>query len=296
MSKKLMILFIVFGLIFGGCSSTDSKQSGLPFIGSGSSTSASSDSGILIDFSDSNFEPQKDNEFSLVMNMKNYQVHAVDVRIRPTGFDWNYLKSGLEREFTVSMAAATQTGPALNAKYLEGIKLSDFTGDYNWNPVFKYCYNAATTFREQVCVPNKLNQCDATVEKSSYSNGPLNVKVDSVYPVGEDSLGIEFTVTNTNSGVVVNECFQDENKNEFGNKLTTEPIVKLGTEIGTCTSTSSSNGYMMNQNKLTFKCSFKRSGDVSDSYASQVTVDFDYNYAQKVKKQIVIRDLTDNYR
>lgn len=294
MNKTLIILLLAFGLLFSGCStSTSGQQSGLSIGGGGSKSTSSS--GVTINFDDSNFEPQKDNEFSLIMNMKNYQNHAVDVRIKPTGFEWGYLKSGLQKEFTVSLSAATQSGPALNAQYLEGIKLSDFTGDYQWNPVFKYCYSAKTTHREQVCVPNKLNQCDATVDKSSFSNGPLSVSVGAPFPIGEKKLGIEFTVSNSNNGVVVNECFQDENKNEFGNKLTTDPVVKMGTQEGVCKSTSSSNGYMINQNKLSFRCEFERSEGSEDAYASQVTVDFDYNYAQKVQKNIVIRDLEQNY-
>jgi opacity protein-like surface antigen len=277
-------------LLLSGCSSdNDAKNSGILGFG-GSSSSSSSGSGVLIKFQELNFKPQKDNEFSLVMNLENNLLLDVDVKIRPSGFDWNYVTSGLEREFTLQLSKATSNGPNKNAHYIEGIKLSGFTGDYNWNPTFKYCYGAQTQFREQVCIPNKLNSCDADITADKFSNGLLSTTVESIYPISEDKIGIEFEVSNSNNGVVVNECFQDENKNDFGNKIS-EPVVKLGTTLGTCVATSTSNGFSINQNKLSFKCEFTRSGDPSASYASQVTVDFGYTYSQSTKNQITIIDL-----
>ena len=44
---------------------------------------------------------------------------------------------------------------------------------------------------------------------------------------------------------------------------------------------------------MSFKCEFERSGEPSESYASQVTVDFGYLYSQSVKNQITIVDLED---
>ena len=270
-TKIISSVLLASALLLSGCTSdTGAKESG--FLGGGSSSSSSSGSGVSIEFQELNFKPQKDNEFSLVMNLENNLLHDVDVLIRPSGFDWNYLSSGLEKEFSLKLSKATNNGPNKNAHYIEGIKLSGFTGDYNWNPTFKYCYDAKTQFREQICVPNKLNSCDADVKSDKFSNGLLSTTVSSIYPIAEDKIGVEFEVSNSNNGVVVNECFQDENKNDFGNKIS-EPVVKLGTTVGDCIATSTSNGFSINQNKLTFKCEFTRSGDASESYASQVTVD-----------------------
>jgi opacity protein-like surface antigen len=277
-------------LLLSGCSSdSDTKESGILGLGS-SSSSSSSVTGVSINFQELNFKPQKDNEFSLVMNLENNLLHDVDVKIRPSGFDWNYVTSGLEKEFTLQLSKATSNGPNKNAHYIEGIKLSGFTGDYNWNPIFKYCYDAQTQFREQVCVPNKLNSCDADIISDKFSNGLLSTTVEAIYPIAEDKVGIEFEVSNNNNGVVVNDCFQDENRNDFGNKIS-DPVVKLGTTLGTCVATSTSNGFSINQNKLTFKCEFVRSGGPSESYASQVTVDFGYKYSQSTNNQITIVDL-----
>jgi hypothetical protein len=288
-TKIIGSILIASALLLSGCTSdTDAKESG--FLGSGSSSSGSSGSGVSIEFQELNFKPQKDNEFSLVMNLENNLLHDVDVLIRPSGFDWNYLQQGLEKEFSLSLNKATANGANKNAHYIEGIKLSGFTGDYNWNPTFKYCYQAQSQFREQVCIPNKLNSCDADVTSDKFSNGLLTTTVSSIYPIAEDKIGVEFEVSNSNNGVVVNECFQDENKNDFGNKIS-EPIVKLGTTLGECVATSTSNGFSINQNKLTFKCEFVRSGDSSESYASQITVDFGYKYSQSTKNQITIVDL-----
>lgn len=286
----LTVFLIALTLILSGCSSdSGAKQSGILGIG-GSSSSSSSSGGVSINFEELSFSPQKDNEFSLVMNLQNSLLHDVDVKIRPTGFDWDYLVSGLQKEFTLSLSKATSTGVNQNAHYVEGIKLSGFTGDYNWNPTFKYCYPVKNQFREQVCVPNRLNTCDADIVADKFSNGLLTTTIKTIYPISDEKIGIEFEVSNGNNGVVVNECFQDENKNSFGNKIS-DPVVKLGTKLGTCFATSTSNGFSLNKNKLTFKCEFERSGDSSEYYASQVTVNYGYLYAQSTKNQITIVDL-----
>jgi opacity protein-like surface antigen len=289
-TKIISTILFSSALLLSGCSlDSGAKESGILGIG-GSSSSSSSGTGVSIKFQELNFKPQKDNEFSLVINLENNLLHDVDVTIRPSGFDWNYVTSGLEKEFNLQLSKATSNGPNKNAHYIEGIKLSGFTGDYNWNPTFKYCYDAQTQFREQVCIPNKLNSCDADIAADKFSNGLLSTTVESIYPISEDKIGIEFEVSNPNDGVVVNDCFQDENKNDFGNKIS-DPVVKLGTTLGTCVATSTSNGFSINQNKLTFKCEFVRSGDASESYASQVTVDFGYKYSQSTNNQITIVDL-----
>lgn len=292
-SKKSLFVTLILAvtLILSGCTSdSGAQQSGILGIGGSSSSTSSSGSGVTINFQDLSFKPQKDNEFSMVMDLKNYQLHDVDVKVRPSGFDWNYLDSGLEKEFTLSLSKGTNDAPNQNAHYIEGIKLSGFTGDYNWNPTFKYCYNAKSTYREQVCIPDKLNGCNADIKSDKFENGLLSTKVSSIYPISSDKIGVEFQISNSGKGVVVNECFQDENKNDFGNKIT-DPVVKLGTTVGTCSPTSTSSGFALNQNKLQFKCEFDRSGDASESYASQVTVDYEYLYSQSVKNQITIVDL-----
>lgn len=290
----LTTIILAFALLLSGCGDTgsDIKNSGL--FGDGSSTSStSSGDGVTIDLENLNFEPQKGNEFSIILNLKNYLLHDVNVQVKPTGFDWNYLKSGLQKEFSLKLSKATAENPNQNAHYIEGIKLDGFTGNYIWNPTFKYCYTAKSTFREQICIPNKLNNCDATVSSSKFENGPLSSKITSIYPISDSEIGVEIDVSNSNSGVVVNDCFQDENKNQFGNKINT-PVVKLGTQTGSCAATSSSNGFSLNQNKLSMKCKFKRSGDGSESYASQITVDYDYKYQQSTKSKITIVDLEQN--
>ena len=64
----LTVFLIALTLILSGCSSdSGAKQSGILGIG-GSSSSSSSSGGVSINFEELSFSPQKDNEFSLVMN------------------------------------------------------------------------------------------------------------------------------------------------------------------------------------------------------------------------------------
>lgn len=276
----------MFGLAFSGCTMLpgDAKTDG-PSIGIGSSSSGGN--GVDLEFANINIQPQKGYEFSLYLNLINNQKHPItDLKIKPTGFDWNYVQSGLQREYSENLAAATESGPNQKSLIIEGIVLDGFTDNFNFDPVFKYCYSAKTSYRQQACIPNKLGQCNTDVEKTTTQNGPLKVNVARITPLGDDKIGIEFEVSNSGKGVVVNECFQDANKNNFGNKFELKEA-KLGSASGTCKPTSS-DSYMINNNQAKFFCEFQRTGD--DSYASQINVALEYKYQQEEKKDIVVRD------
>jgi len=289
MNKKLLIILMISGLIFTGCNfGTDGKQSGFSdIIGSGSSSSGESGSGVAIEFEKLNFKPIKGDSFSLLATFKNYQPEPVSIRVKPTGFYWQYVE-GLEKEFTIDLTPATSTGPMKLAKFFEGITISGFEGDYNWNPIFQYCYETKSIFRELVCVPDEQGACDIPIEPSTYKYGPLNTKVTSVYLIGKDKIGTIIDISNTNNGNVVNDCFQDKRKMGFGNKID-DPVVKLGTEIGDCISTSASNGFVINDNSQTMKCEFPRTQD--GVYPTQIVIEYGYKYQQESSTEITIKDL-----
>ena len=292
MKKLLLTVLILLGVFLSGCSmlggGTDTKTSGL--FGSGSSSSGSGGSGVTLEFGDSNIQPQKGYDFSILINLKNYQLHEVnDLQIKPDGFDWGYV-NGLKKSYSEKLSKATESGPSQKALYLEGIKLDGFEDNYDFDPIFKYCYTAQTQFFQQICVPNSFGQCDLSVDSSSSQNGPLKVSVDKIYPLGENAIGLELSVSNSLGGNVVNDCFQAENKMEFGNAFTLRGV-KLGSDSGNCKPTSADK-YVINNNGAKFFCEFSRGGD--EAYRSQVTVELEYKYQQQKQKSITIRDLTVN--
>ena len=290
MSKnKIFIgILLLIGLVFAGCSSNEDgvRTGGIPSIGGGSSNSGN---GVTLEFGEAmnNIQPQKGQPFSMILNIKNYQRHEIDnLEIRVLGFDTGYLNTPLDRD--ESLGPATDSGPVIKALIYENVVLDGFEGDYNWNPVFKYCYGARTQFREQLCIPNKLGQtCENEVGSNIFSNGPLGIKIESIFPIGESEIGIEIVVSDTLSGNVVNECFEDTNINPFGS-LSNPPTVSLGSQEGDCVPTSSDD-YVITNDILKYRCDFSRNSD--EPYTSQITVEMDYNYQQEIRKKIVVRDL-----
>jgi hypothetical protein len=217
----------------------------------------------------------------------NYQEHEIsDLQVKTKNFDRGYV-AGLAESYNVNMIprASDKTGPGVySGQVVEGVRVDGFSGEYNFNPVFDYCYSAKTFFREQICVPSKKNQCEADIEKSVRQNGPVDVKIERVTSV-EDKIRIDFVANNAGSGQVVNECFNTEDyANDYDLKVT------LGSSQGTCEAVS---GQKIINGKANFYCSFPRSGD--GSYASQVVVEMDYKYQQSTKKNIVVEDLNQGY-
>lgn len=294
MKKKwLLVIFMLFGIFLAGCSSSNvdgTKTSGFPSIGGGSNSKGGN--GVILEFGEgmNNIQPQKDIPFTMVLNLKNYQRHSIDdLLIKITGFDTGYA-SNLDFERTETVSAASETAPSQKAIIYDGVTLGGFTGDYTWNPVFKYCYSTSTKFREQVCIPNQFGQsCENKIDSNIFSNGPMGVKIDSIYAQGANQVGVELTLSDNMGGDVVNECFEDKNRIPFG-KLSNEGVrVNLGSEPGDCIPITSDDHTVVNDN-IKYKCTFNRNGG-EDPYTSQITVETDYKYQSEIKKNIVIRDL-----
>ncbi len=285
--NKLIVLFLVlFGLLFSSCSSLTGDDTQTSGISIGKGSSSSSGNGVSLTFGDSNVDPQKGFEFPLQLIINNYQRHAIDdLKIKPTGFDWGYV-SGLDREYNVRMGAATESGPNQYSQLIQSIKLDGFTGSYPFDPTFKYCYSAKTVFRETVCVPDKFGACDIS-GGDNFENGPLNINIDRIYPRGEQDILVEFSVKDSAGGNIVNECFQDERKMDFGNVYALQDI-KLGSSSGNCKPLSSDT-YVVNSGTSKFLCEFTRSSE--DQYSAQLSAGLDYKYQQQAQKKITIRDL-----
>ncbi len=283
-NKIIIIISILFVMILSGCSNNDDKTSGFP------GSKDSSGNGVVIEFNDANINPQKGNEFSLFLNIINYQRHDLDnFQIRPGGFDPTYVKSGLQREYNLNLKAATSISPNMYNLPITGIVLDGFTGDYSFDPIFKYCYTAKTQYLKQVCVPDEFGKCDIKTDNTISLNGPLSISLNKIYPIGQNEIGLDYEISNKLNGFVVNECFQNEALNSFGNEFTIVSS-KLGSSDGNCEPISASD-YQINNNKALIRCTFSRSGN-EGYYASQANLEIQYNYQQEVKKLIKIRDLS----
>ncbi|MDA3855825.1 MAG: hypothetical protein PF569_06185 [Candidatus Woesearchaeota archaeon] len=287
MNRILVIGLVSLMILFAGCSADtgDAQTSG--FLGSGSSSKGGV--GVGLSFAEGNPKSEmiKEQPGTFAFVFTNYQEHEIsDLVVRSKGFDWNYV-NGLDEEFSIDTIpkATTQTGPGIYAGYIvSGVSVSGFTGDYNFNPKFDYCYSAKTLYREQICVPSVNNQCDTDVTKSLVQNGPLSVKYDRINSI-EDEIRIDFTVNDNGGGKVVNECFNDE---DYANSY--ELVATLGSDQGSCEAVSGQN---MINGKSKFYCTFSRSGD--DSYASQIVVELDYKYQQTKEQKITVKDLNQGY-
>ncbi|MFW6285827.1 MAG: hypothetical protein ACOC16_01500 [Nanoarchaeota archaeon] len=286
--KIITILTITLLLLIAGCNNdnnTDNKTSGL----FGEGTSSKGGSGVSLSFAKGN-PPEKiikGQTVTFAFVFTNYQEHPItDLQVKTKNFDRGYV-TGLGENYNINEIprASSKTGPGIySGNVVEGVKIDSFNGNYNFNPIFDYCYSAKTFYREQICVPSNKNQCDTNIEKSSKQNGPIDVKIERMTSVN-NNVRIDFIASNTGSGQVVNECFKtDDYANDYDLKVT------LGSSEGTCEATS---GQKIINGKSNFYCTFPRTGD--DSYASQVIVEMDYKYQQTSKHNIMVEDLNQGY-
>lgn len=297
-NKKIqnIIMILSFGLLllFAGCSggADGAKSDGIFSIGKGSSsgTNSGSSGGVTLEFAEQNppSEMIKDQPYTFAFIFKNYQEHEIsDLVVKTKGFERGYVESLGESYNIGTLPPATITsGPGVyTGQIVQGVKVGGFEGNFQFNPEFDYCYSAKTKFIEQICVPSKLNQCDTQVEKFSKQNGLLKVSIDRISSL-EDKIRIDFVITSSGSGKVVNECFKlDDYSNAYS-----LGDVKLGSEVGQCDTVSGEN---IIGGKSNFYCEFSRSGD--SSYASQVSVDLSYRYQDTYKKSIKVIDLNQGY-
>ncbi len=287
----LTIIGMVFLLFISGCSvpglGGDEEESGFS-LGGGKSNSGGS--GVAVTFDDNNppSEMIKGQPANFGFIFTNYQTHEItDLKIRTSGFDTGYVK-GLNKDYNIGKIpkATETTGPGYYSGFkIQGVKVDGFSQKYNFNPKFDYCYTAKTTYTQQICVPSKKNICEINIDNYKNQNGPLAVTIDRITGF-EDKIRLDFKIQNSNSGQVVNQCFKTD---DYANKYS-KPIVKLGSTTGSCEAVS---GEEIVNGKSSFYCEFSRTGE--DSYASQVTVEFNYLYQQSLKKEIVVKDLNNGY-
>lgn len=287
MNKKnfLLVILLAIMLFIAGCSSgTDSRGSSF---GSGSSSGTSgSGSGLELSFAQGNppSEMFKGQPYTFAFVIKNLQEHDItDLQIRTKGFDRGFV-SGLAESYSVSnVPRASSIGPGLYTGLIaQGVTVDGFVGNFNFNPEFEMRYSAKTNFRQQICVPSQSNTCDVDVTSSLYSNGPVTVKVSHINALGS-TIRVDFDVTNSGKGDVIGA---GDTKVEYTAPYQVQAT--LGTARGTCTP-SGTNEFLIAGNKGSFNCEFQRTSD--SSYASQLSVELDYQYIQELKLPIRVRDL-----
>ncbi len=290
MNKKslVMILILSLSLVFAGCSGgADGAKEDSLFGGKSGSTSKGG-SGVELSFADGrpSSEMFKGEPVTFAFVFTNYQEHEInDMKLETRGFDKGYV-SGLSESYNINkIPQATINGAGIYPGHIvNGVSVDNFEDNYNFNPTFDYCYTAKTSFREQVCVPSKTNECDISFDKSSNQNGPLNVKIDRIRTV-DKKVRVDLTINNNGKGQVVNECFNVE---DYANKYKYK--VSLGSQTGNCEAVSD---FTIINGKSNFYCEFNSDSD--SEYSSQVVVELDYNYQQSTEKKIVVKDLNYGY-
>lgn len=288
--KKILVLLIIL-VLFAGCSSLGlGEKTSAITIGSGSSKTSTSDvkKGVVLTFADGNppKEMFKGEPYTFAFVFQNFLKHDIEnVRIKSKGFDTNFVR-GLVSETSVSRIpkASPEFGPGVfSGLVVSGVTVNDFQGDYSFSPSFDYCYQTKTVYREQICVKSTKNQCDIDVPKSSDLDGIVSVTVGDVQVVGNDIL-VRIELSNAGSGEIVNECFKTE---DFERKYDSF-VVKLGSTVGNCVSSSERNTFI--SGKSSQVCRFARTQE--DAYSSQISVEFNYLYQQNAKTSVKVKDLS----
>lgn len=280
-----LVMVCMSVLIISGCTSFtggDVRTSGIG--GSGSQAG-----GVVITFSENNppKEMFKGEEYDFAFLFSNYQMHdIVDMRLKITGFDRGNVEGIPETDSVSSISKFSEVaGAGLKTDYFyEGVVVDNFEKEYPFNPKIRYCYTQQSFRKQEICVPATNNVCsdDIVVKDSVEQNGAFNFKVQRVNAIS-DKIRIDFEMTNTGSGKVVDECFEREG---FASSFD-GVVAKLGVEEGDCYPVGTEN-YLFTNGKANFYCEFSRTGD--DSYPSQVYVSASSLYEQETSLSITVRD------
>lgn len=296
----MSIILAIFLIFASGCSLTGSNDTENKGISIGSSTSNSKGSGVSLEFAEGNprLELTKGEFTNFAFIFKNYQKHDIsNMKLRVSGYDVGYV-TGLENFQSDLGGAFNPIIPAANPSSGEAsqinianipVKVDSFMGQtYNFNPKFDYCYEAKTSYLETVCIPEKdKNNCDIQYSNTKVSNGPISVKIDKLIAAG-DLIRIEFTISNTGSGSIVNECF---NTKDFSKKYDNLNVM-LGTKVGDCKHKGQEE-FLVSNDKSQFFCEFTR--DQETAFTSNIIVSFDYLYQQSKNVNIKVEDLNYGY-
>lgn len=284
--KYLIIITLLATLLLAGClngGNGDAQQAGF----GGSDVSSDDRKGVVLSFAERNPPERmfKGTPYTFAFVIENYQEHPINnLQIKTRGFDRGFI-TGLNRDYTVSsISAASETvKPAVHSGLVvNGVNADGFEGDYNFNPEFKYCYQATSTFREQICVPSENNVCETDVNENIRQNGPVQLSVERINSI-DNIIRVDFKVGNKGSGNVVNECFEGDN---YATQYTIDEV-RLGSASGSCEPIGT-NEFQLVNGEGSFKCEFQRGSE--DSYSSQITAKISYSYEDSTKKNIVVEN------
>jgi hypothetical protein len=289
LSKYLiLVLILIVGMLFSGCSLNTNTNENSFSIGSGS---ANTNSGVGIDLSFAKGNPPTemfiDSPVNFGLVFKNYQNHDIEnMKVFVSGFDKGFV-SGLNSEYTVSkIPKASDIGPGEYTLLINGVKVSGFNGkSFQFNPIFKYFYTAHSTLIQAVCIPDKTNQCNLDVSNEKVQNGPVQINIDKITNLG-DKIMVQFTLKNIGNGKVVTDE-NSINKDEYMSKYKVD-YVKLGTNEGTC-KPQGTEDYVIVNGVGHFYCDF--SNNVNEAYTSQISAQVTYNYLQQNQIKINVQNL-----
>lgn len=274
-------------LVLAGCGG-GSETSQSAFFGIGEGSTGTTKSGVTLRFADGNPPQQmfKGEEYNFAFIFENFQIHDVDDMVLRTGGYDSSLMQGLAEEYQISNLprASEAIGPGVySGLVVDGVRVDDFEGDFAFPAVFEYCYTAKTAMRENVCVPSSRNQCETDITKDSAQNGPVVVRIQNINALS-DEIRVDFSLTTSGNGQVVNNCFETE---DYANDYTINSV-KLGSVEGSCTP-AGTDDFLLGGGAGNFYCTFPRAGD--SSYSSQVLVDIEYKFQQEQQLLLDVRDL-----
>lgn len=291
MNKNILTIILISAMfVFSGCSLTGTNGANENGFSIGSGSSSKSGMGVDVSFQENNppSEMYKGEETTFAFLITNYQEHEItDFHIKARGFDTNYVPALESLSFSGTLPKYSQsTGATPYPGFIvTGVVADGFEGNYNFNPEFLYAYTAKTKYTENLCVPDKTNKCNTKIDNTKHSNGPVTVSVSKVVAIGND-IKVQLDFTNSAGGKIVSDYFKT---NDFSVEYSA-PVVKLGSQTGTCKHIGTEKFQFIN-GKSSVYCEFPELAK-DDSYASQLIVDFEYIYQQTVKKNIVVKDIT----
>lgn len=286
--KNLAIIgFLAFLMLFAGCGASTSS---IPGVGGSSGTSKSSGA-VDLTFLETPSEVYENQDFRIALQLENYQHHDISgLKLKITGFD-TALLTGLDSYSGDSyhqIPTIKKGNDLASNKFfheIDNLKVANINGNIRFNPMFRYCYNAKTTYSKTICVPAKnketCTQNNPTANRKL--NGPVDFKIESIKSTSE---GVYLTValSNIKSGKVVDSCFptNDHYKKNFQNLQ-----VKLGTQTASCQIQTSNTFSLDSNHKAKLLCKVGRNQD--DEYSTQVTASFNYIYQQEEKMSFLAK-------
>jgi hypothetical protein len=286
-----LIVVLLFSVFFTSCEFSDLgniKTADMSGSGSGGSNSNGNLKHVSVELLDrDSFTSEKEysvkKNVMLVLKMQNpYDYYNPKMQFKFTGFSDIQMSTNKIQEYVLKNRFDKNSGLIPETEgFPIGVK-SISSERLRPEITIKYCYEERAEIVRNICVPNRLNKCEQSIDNSfSKTIGSFDLKYD-VKIIEDGKRGIvNIWLSKVSGGVLNNDCFVLEDKRQ---KITYEVFeIKMTGLNKECTKKSDELFLQMEGSKIYYECEIISDNSFADSYTDQLIITMGrYNYENEL--------------